>query len=213
MKLSERDRLEDSGLQTNVWRTHRLFFRTNVASPGNTAIASDAGDEACFAALIMDEKAPPAHATPSAADRLWVRGQSVLMLGLVVLGVTRSHDWPGEKSFAAGAVLFGIGAVAGIWGVRSLGGSRTPNPTPKAEAELVQHGIYRWLRHPLYSSVMLASLGWAFLWQSAAALVASLVLCVFFDVKARLEERLLLARFPQYAAYRTRTWRFVPWVY
>lgn len=158
-------------------------------------------------------EAPPYRPDSSAADRLWVLGQTALMLAAVALGVTHRGGWQSEVGFAAGAVLFAIGAVVGIWGVRSLGGSRTPNPTPKAEAELVQHGIYRWLRHPLYSSVMLASLGWAFLWQSAAALVASLVLCVFFDAKARLEERLLLARFPQYAAYRTRTWRFVPWVY
>ena len=60
---------------------------------------------------------------------------------------------------------------------------------------------------------MLASLGWALLWQSVAALGAAVVLGVFFDAKARLEERLLLAKFPGYAAYRGRTWRFVPWVY
>lgn len=147
------------------------------------------------------------------SDRIWVIGQSVLMLAVVALGVTQRGAWQSEEGFLAGAVLFALGAVVGIWGVRSLGGSRTPNPTPKADAELVQAGIYRWLRHPLYSSVMLASLGWALLWQSAAAMVATVVLCVFFDAKARLEERLLLAKFPEYAAYRGRTWRFVPWVY
>ncbi len=147
------------------------------------------------------------------SDRNWVTGQSVLMLAVVGLGVTHRGAWQSDAGFVAGAVLFALGAVVGIWGVRSLGGSRTPNPTPKADAELVQAGIYRWLRHPLYSSVMLASLGWALLWQSAAAMVATVVLCVFFDAKARLEERLLLAKFPEYAAYRGRTWRFVPWVY
>ena len=147
------------------------------------------------------------------SDRNWVTGQSVLMLAVVGLGVTHRGAWQSDAGFVAGAVLFALGAVVGIWGVRSLGGSRTPNPTPKADAELVQAGIYRWLRHPLYSSVMLASLGWALLWQSAAAMVATVVLCVFFDAKARLEERLLLAKFPEYAAYRGRTWRFLPWVY
>lgn len=156
---------------------------------------------------------PPSQPAPPIADRLWVLGQSVLMLGLVVLGVTQRSDWQGDMSFAAGAIFFTLGAVVGVWGVRSLGGSRTPNPTPKADAQLVQHGIYRVLRHPLYSSVMLASAGWALLWQSAAAVAASAVLCLFFDAKARLEERLLLAKFPEYAAYRERTWRFVPGVY
>lgn len=158
-------------------------------------------------------EAPPARPTPPAADRRWVLGQSMLMLAVVTLGVTHRGAWQSDAGFAAGAVLFALGAVVGVWGVRSLGKHRTPNPTPKADAELVQHGIYRWLRHPLYSSVMLASLGWALLWQSAAAMVATVVLCVFFDAKARLEERLLLAKFPEYAAYREGTWRFVPWGY
>lgn len=158
-------------------------------------------------------EAPPSRPTPSAADRRWVLGQSALMLAAVGLGVTHRGAWQSDAGFAAGVVLFALGAVVGVWGVRSLGASRTPNPTPKADAELVQHGIYRRLRHPLYSSVMLASLGWALLWQSAAAVVATVVLGVFFDAKARLEERLLLAKFPGYAAYRGRTWRFVPGVY
>lgn len=149
----------------------------------------------------------------SHSDRTWVISQSVLMLAVVGLGVWQRGAWQSNAGFMAGVALFALGAVVGVWGVRSLGGSRTPNPTPKAGAELVQHGIYRVLRHPLYSSVMLASVSWALLWQSAAALVASVVLCAFFDAKARLEERLLLARFPEYAAYRGRTWRFVPRVY
>lgn len=149
----------------------------------------------------------------SHSDRNWVFGQSVLMLAVIILGVTQRGEWHSEAGFAAGAVCFALGAVTGIWGVRSLGRSRTPKPTPRPDSELVQHGIYRHLRHPLYSSVMLASLGWALLWASIAAAVMTMVLCVFFDAKARLEERLMQTRFPEYAAYRQGTWRFLPGVY
>jgi protein-S-isoprenylcysteine O-methyltransferase Ste14 len=149
----------------------------------------------------------------SLSDRNWVIGQSVLMLAVVILGVTQRGTWHSDAGFGFGAVCFVLGAATGIWGVRSLGRSRTPNPTPKADAELVQQGIYRRLRHPLYSSVMLASLGWALLWASTAAIVMTVVLCVFFDAKARLEEQLMQARFPEYAAYRQRTWRFLPGLY
>lgn len=149
----------------------------------------------------------------SHSDRAWVFGQSGLMLAVVILGVTHRDAWHSEAGFAFGAVCFALGAVAGIWGVRSLGRSRTPNPTPKSDAELVQHGIYRRLRHPLYTSVLLASVGWALLWASTASVVMTVVLGVFFDAKARLEERLMLARFPEYAAYRQRTWRFLPGIY
>lgn len=151
--------------------------------------------------------------TSSQSDRNWVLGQSVLMLAVVILGVTQRGAWHSEAGFATGAVCFALGAVTGIWGVRALGRNRTPNPTPKSDAELVQHGIYRVLRHPLYTGVLLASLGWALLWASIAAGVMTGVLGVCFDAKARLEERLLLARFPEYVAYRERTWRFLPGIY
>ena len=109
--------------------------------------------------------------------------------------------------------MFAIGAVLGIWGVLTLGPNRTPNPTPKPGAELVKEGPYRWLRHPLYSSVMAASLGWGLLWGSPASLAATGLLCGFLDAKARLEERLLAERFSDYAEYRQRTWRFAPGIY
>ncbi len=159
----------------------------------------------------MNPGAPPVNNRNS--DRLWVTGQSVLMLAVILLGVLHSGARHDGTAFATGMFLFLAGAVAGIWGVRSLGRSRTPFPTPKADAELVQRGIYHWLRHPLYSSVMLASVGWALIWESRPAGVSTVILCVFFDAKARVEERLLLAKFPEYAAYRKRTWRFLPGIY
>ncbi len=146
-------------------------------------------------------------------DRIWVVAQSVLMLAVLVLGVTHRGAWHSEAGFVAGAIFFVLGVVTGIGGVRSLGRSLPPYPTPKADSELVQHGVYGRLRHPLYSSVMLVSLGWALVWESAAALVVTAVLCCFFNAKARLEERLLLAKFPGYSDYRRRTQRFIPWLY
>lgn len=74
----------------------------------------------------------------------------------------------------------------------------------------MQHGPYRWLRHPMYTAVLLgaaacaAALGHAAAWGVGLALLAVLV------AKARLEERWLLVQRAGYAAYRTRTARFLP---
>jgi protein-S-isoprenylcysteine O-methyltransferase Ste14 len=106
--------------------------------------------------------------------------------------------------------LFGVGGYFGIAGVFVLGKNRTPFPQPRAGSELVQHGIYARVRHPLYTSVMLASLGWALIWQSVAAFVAALTLIPFFLAKARREERWLREQFPGYADYERRVPRFVP---
>jgi protein-S-isoprenylcysteine O-methyltransferase Ste14 len=75
---------------------------------------------------------------------------------------------------------------------------------------LVQRGIYARVRHPLYTSVMLASLGWALIWQSGSSLLAALALVPFFHAKARREERWLCETFPDYADYASRVPRFIP---
>ena len=57
------------------------------------------------------------------------------------------------------------------------------------------------------------SVGWALVWRSWPALVAALALGPLFDAKARAEERWLRQRFPEYAGYKRRVRRFVPWIY
>jgi len=49
--------------------------------------------------------------------------------------------------------------------------------------------------------------------SSWPALVASLALAIFFDAKARREERWLRRRFPEYTRYEQRVRRFIPGIY
>jgi protein-S-isoprenylcysteine O-methyltransferase Ste14 len=99
----------------------------------------------------------------------WVIIQFVLMTAVIVLGVVFHGDWTRLSVIVTGALLFVLGGGFGIAGVAVLGRNRTPYPQPRAGSELVQHGIYARVRHPLYTSVMLASLGWALIWQSGPA--------------------------------------------
>jgi len=140
----------------------------------------------------------------------WVVIQFVLMPAVIVLGVVFPGDWTRVPVIAAGVVLFVVGGYFGIAGVVVLGRNRTPFPQPRVHSELVAHGIYSRVRHPLYTSVMVASLGWALIWQSAASFAAALVLIPFFHAKARREERWLTEKFPGYADYAKRVPRFLP---
>jgi protein-S-isoprenylcysteine O-methyltransferase Ste14 len=140
----------------------------------------------------------------------WVVVQFVLMTAVIMLGVMFHGGWSRLPVIVAGAVLFVVGGCFGIAGVTVLGGNRTPYPQPRAGSELVQRGIYARVRHPLYTSVMLASLGWALIWESAAAFGAALVLVPFFHAKARREERWLREMFPGYVDYARRVPRFFP---
>lgn len=119
----------------------------------------------------------------------------------------------------ATGVSRGIGAALALGGVavmlaaiRTIGRSIQIAPAPKSTATLATHGIYGWLRHPIYTGIVFVSLG-LFLRQPTILVAASTVVVIaFLAVKVRFEERLLLARYPTYAAYRTRTWGLFPFL-
>lgn len=140
----------------------------------------------------------------------WVVVQSILMTAVIVLGVIFHGDWRRLPMIAVGAVLFVVGGYIGIAGLGVLGRSRTPYPKPREGSELVERGIYAQVRHPLYTSVVLASLGWSLIWQSWPAFAAVLALIPFFHAKARCEESWLREKFSGYADYERRIPRFIP---
>ncbi len=112
-----------------------------------------------------------------------------------------------------GIVLRSIGAAFGIAGAAVLGRNRTIFLRPREGSELIERGVYRLVRHPLYTSVVLLSFGWALFWASGAALVVAVGLALFLVAKARNEERMLLEAFPAYAAYKRRVKSMIPWLF
>lgn len=140
----------------------------------------------------------------------WVLIQFALMTAVIALAVVFHGDWTRWPVIMAGVVLFVAGGGFGIAGVVVLGRNRTAFPQPRDGFKLVQHGIYARVRHPLYTSVMLASLGWASIWQSWPAFLPALALMPFFHGKARREERWLREKFPGFGDHEKRVPRFLP---
>jgi protein-S-isoprenylcysteine O-methyltransferase Ste14 len=128
----------------------------------------------------------------------WVVAQFVLFLAI-------GASWFfGPSVTRLGLVVALVGIVLAVWGGVAMGSSLSPFPRPPRHAELVQRGPYRFLRHPIYVGgvLLFAGLSLAF---SAYGLAFTTVLAAFWLAKAKLEERLLAERFPEYAEYRRRT--------
>lgn len=146
----------------------------------------------------------------------WVAVQA-LLLGTTIAAGFLDTGWPaGLRRAAIGVgVLLAVGAATVLWrGFRTLGGGLTPLPKPRPEAMLVTQGIYGVIRHPLYAGLLLGALGWSLIATSVPALGCTLLVAVFFDLKARREEAWLVEQLPEYARYRRRVpRRFVPWLY
>ena len=137
----------------------------------------------------------------------------MLLLAIAILDITGHAAAKPLPIFICGLVLIVAAAICSFAGLLALGRNLTPFPKPSATTQLVQHGIYALIRHPLYTSVFCAAVGSSLIFQSWPALAVSLVLGVFFDAKARHEERWLRQKFPDYAGYERRVRRFIPWIY
>lgn len=144
----------------------------------------------------------------------WVAIQGILLAGAAVAGLS-SPGWTGGSRLATsivGAMLIIGGLALATMGAHDLRDALTPLPYPRAGARLVETGVYRLVRHPIYGGLVLAAAGWGLLTASVAALVAAVVLFGFFELKSRREEAWLERRFDGYRAYRARTRRLIPWV-
>jgi protein-S-isoprenylcysteine O-methyltransferase Ste14 len=146
----------------------------------------------------------------------WFLLQVLFMLAILLAGLFAGSQWSGGLRFAAavaGSVLILAGIFLGWFGIRDLDRSMSPLPRPRATAVLIQDGVYRQLRHPIYAALMLIAIGWSLLMASFLALGLAIALALVLDLKARREEIWLRDRYPGYAEYSLRTKRFVPGLY
>ena len=129
------------------------------------------------------------------------------------------------------AWLAGQGASGGVWpvpallpliagiglGAWALATNRPGNfnirPQPREGGRLIEHGPYRWIRHPMYSALLLAGLAAAWIAGTWTGWIALAALAVVLALKARLEEDAMARVHAGYAGYRQRTRRFVPGLY
>ena len=141
--------------------------------------------------------------------------QSYVLVGVqlaCIVAILVSGPW-----FARDAWFFTLelsGILLGTWAVLTMKLKRVNVfPEVKSESHLVTNGPYRWIRHPMYTALLLIMLAlvcesfsyWRGFWW--------ILLSVDLVVKLFYEETLLMEFFHDYEAYRFRTWRLVPWIF
>lgn len=116
-------------------------------------------------------------------------------------------------AFVSAAVCV-CGLAFTAWARLTLGRNWSARVTLKADHELIQSGPYALVRHPIYTGLFAMALGSVLLIGRVGALVGYIFFIAGFVIKAGREEKLMIQQFPeQYADYRKRTKRVVPFIY
>lgn len=135
----------------------------------------------------------------------------VLQFVLLIVLVLLPHRSATLLSLVVGVPMMAAGVVLGVVASRRLGSALTPTPVPISEAGLRTDGVYAYLRHPIYSAILLAALGFTIALGSWWTLAGVVVLTLFFMVKYRWEDRLLAQEYgTAWQEWAARTGALVP---
>lgn len=113
-----------------------------------------------------------------------------------------------------GLMLLADAVALALWALISMKrGTFRVLPEPSANAQLTMNGPYQWIRHPMYTAVLLAGLGAVLVHATLFHCIIFLSLSLVLYFKIRREETALLNRYPEYAAYRSHSKALVPFLY
>ncbi len=149
---------------------------------------------------------------------IWLVIMVSVTAGVYAAGSTllRAFAMPYGESFAlAGVILFVAGLFLRWWAIITLGRFFTVDVVIEKDHEVVEGGPFRLVRHPSYTGVLLAFVGFALTLRNWAALLIVLV-PIFAALFRRMnveEEALSRALGSRYTDYMRRTKRLVPFVY
>lgn len=119
--------------------------------------------------------------------------------------------------FATNPVLLlleGAAGFLGLWAIWTMGiGNFNVTPDVKHRARLVTTGPYRYIRHPMYSALLLGGLTLVLDYLSTFRLAIWLLLVIVLLFKLSYEEKLLTQTLGGYAAHMRQTKRLIPFVY
>ena len=107
------------------------------------------------------------------------------------------------SSLFLGFVILAVSAIG-------LGKSLTAHPMPSKNALLVTDGLYRFVKHPIYSGLILSGFGLMITGGFFPHVIFFVLLVVLLNYKASFEEKLLAATYAGYQEYSKKTGRFIP---
>ncbi len=148
------------------------------------------------------------------ATRRSTLSHALVLLQFAAIGIVA---WPFVAPGTERLQWLSISAIGLLVGLYTLAHNKLGNfdiyPEPLPDACLVTTGPYRWIRHPMYTSLLLMMVGIAVYYNAWPNYVGLLLLGIAVYGKIRREESHLHLRFDDYSDYVKRTHRLIPKIY
>jgi protein-S-isoprenylcysteine O-methyltransferase Ste14 len=139
-------------------------------------------------------------------------GSALVVVQFVALTILVFHVLPAIRYWPSALMVFGALVLMG-WALVSMGKvSFRFHPDPSEKGALQTGGAYRWVRHPMYTAAISASL--AVVWRNPGllVLVSVVVVVIVLFLKMRIEEVALRGKFKDYETYSERVPALVPFL-
>lgn len=137
--------------------------------------------------------------------------ESIFILTMLNIGVW-FREWFSWHQVISWIFLFGsiYPGIAGYLMLRNMGKSEK---SFENTTELVKSGIYKFIRHPLYGSLLFLGTGIMFKDLNPLTISLGIINAIAIFLTAKIEEKEMIARFgDDYRKYMKETRMFIPWV-
>jgi protein-S-isoprenylcysteine O-methyltransferase Ste14 len=128
----------------------------------------------------------------------------------------RRNVWTtdGDTVRYLGLILFFAGCILRLAAAFALGRRFSGLVAIQPDHQLKTDGLYRYIRHPSYTGLLVAMIGWVLVFRSAIGLLLNIPLFLLLLSRMNDEEKFLETHFgAQYRTYCERTRRLIPFVY
>ncbi len=105
-----------------------------------------------------------------------------------------------------------IGLIIILFAFLQLNKNLTPFPTPIESGTLIQAGLYKYIRHPIYTGIIIFSVFFGIFNESIWNIFIGFALFILFYFKSKYEESLLKKQYKDYDNYTKKTGRFFPFI-
>lgn len=144
-----------------------------------------------------------------AKDTIFVSVQFVLFIAYFV----DIHFIPFKLTYPIyiiSIIILVLGFLMVIISMLQLNKNLSPFPTPKLNSKLIKNGLFKYIRHPIYTGILLFTFGYGLYKTSSYKLIITLLLLILFYFKTKYEEELLINKFFDYKLYQKTAGRFLP---